>query len=257
MFRRLKNLIKGFFSLFISGLEKRNPEALLEIEKENLRKQIAKYNKGLAAHAGLCEKLMSQVKNLHEENDELRGKITAYLKIGKKDLAGQLALRLQTIKRELSENNKQLQDAESTYKELIQVRDASVKEARKKIDKLTRGISDMKMKNAVAELNEMASGIVSEIGGSGDTLNRLHNMVEEERTSAAGRARVAKDSLDTTEYQVMAEEQEAIEQMALADFAAEEGIDIGSDAKVEKPAKTKEKSKKSNIKQMGDESVSE
>jgi len=55
MFKRLSNLIRGFFSLFVSGLEKKSPEALLEVEKENLREQISKYNKGLAAHAGLCE----------------------------------------------------------------------------------------------------------------------------------------------------------------------------------------------------------
>ena len=41
MFSRIANLFKGFLSLFISGIEKRNPEALLEVEKENLRKQIA------------------------------------------------------------------------------------------------------------------------------------------------------------------------------------------------------------------------
>ena len=57
MFRRLGNLIKGFLGLFISGLEKRNPEALLEVEKENLRAQISRYNQGLASHAALCERL--------------------------------------------------------------------------------------------------------------------------------------------------------------------------------------------------------
>ncbi len=51
MFARLANLIRGFFGLFVSGLENKNPEALLENEKENLRKQIAKYNQGLASHA--------------------------------------------------------------------------------------------------------------------------------------------------------------------------------------------------------------
>lgn len=64
MFRRLSNLVRGFFGLFISGLEKQNPEALLEVEKENLRQQVSRYNEGLAAHAGLCERLMSQVKKL-------------------------------------------------------------------------------------------------------------------------------------------------------------------------------------------------
>jgi hypothetical protein len=52
MFKRIANLFKGFLGLFVSGLEKANPEALLEVEKENLRKQIANYNQGLASHAG-------------------------------------------------------------------------------------------------------------------------------------------------------------------------------------------------------------
>jgi phage shock protein A len=64
MFGRIANLFKGFFSLFISGVERRNPEALLELEQENLRKQIGQFNQGLASHAGLCERLMTQVKKL-------------------------------------------------------------------------------------------------------------------------------------------------------------------------------------------------
>jgi hypothetical protein len=40
VWRRFSNLIKGFLSLFISGIERSNPRALIEAEKENLRKQI-------------------------------------------------------------------------------------------------------------------------------------------------------------------------------------------------------------------------
>ena len=66
MFKRIANLFRGFIGLFVSGMEKRAPEALLEVEKENLRKQIAKYNQGLAAHAGLCENLMSQIPSVRD-----------------------------------------------------------------------------------------------------------------------------------------------------------------------------------------------
>src|SRR5215471_9652709 len=114
MFRRLGNLIRGFFSLFISGLERQNPEALLEVEKENLRKQIANYNQGLAAHAGLCERLMSQVRKLEAEERDLRAKAAANLRAGNRDIAGQQALRLQTVQRELTENRTQLEQAETT-----------------------------------------------------------------------------------------------------------------------------------------------
>jgi len=229
MFKRLSNLIRGFFGLFISGLEKKSPEALLEVEQENLREQVGKYNKGLAAHAGLCERLMSQVKKLEKEEGDLRAKTAANLKAGNKKLAGQYAMRLQTTRRELDENRTQLEEAETTYKELLAARDVSVRAARDKISSLKRGINDMKMQSAMAELNEMAAGMVSEIGGSGDTLNRLHEMVEEEREKSAGRARVARDSMDLTEIRAKESEMEALEDMALADFAAAEGIAIESE----------------------------
>ncbi|HOX08870.1 MAG TPA: hypothetical protein PK280_20920, partial [Planctomycetota bacterium] len=74
MFKRIANLFRGFVSLFISGIERKNPEALLEVEQEHLREQIGKYNQGLASHAGLCERLMTQVKRQEAEERELRAK---------------------------------------------------------------------------------------------------------------------------------------------------------------------------------------
>lgn len=240
MFKRLGNLIRGFFGLFISGMERRNPEALLEVEKENLREQIAKYNQGLASHAGLCERLMTQIKKLEVEERDLRAKATAHLKAGNKAAAGQYALRLQTVTRELSENRTQLESAEKTYKDLIKARDVAIGAAKAKIEALKQSIDDMKVKQAMAELTEMASGMISEIGGSGDTLNRLHEMVEEERNKAAGRARVARDSMDMAEVNIKEAEQEALADQALADFAAKEGIALPASAApvVQSPAVT-------------------
>ncbi len=236
MFRRLGNLIRGFFGLFISGIETRNPEALLEVEKENLRKQIANYNEGLAAHAGLCERLMTQIRKLEGEERELRAKTAANLRANNREAAGNYALRLQTVQRELTENRTQLEQAETTYKELIKARDVSVRAAQTKIETLKNSLSDLKIKKATAELTEMASGMITSIGGSGDTLDRLHKMVEEEREKAAGRARVARDSLNTTDFVVKDEEQKALADQALADFAAKEGLALEPSAGTTTPA---------------------
>ena len=224
MFKRFANLIRGFFGLFISGLERQNPEALLEVEKENLRVQIARYNQGLATHAGMCERLMTQVKRLEKEENELRAKTSANLKAGNRSLAGQYALRLETISRELAENRKQLEQAEETYRDLVKARNVTVDQAKRKIEELKFSIDDLKVKKAMAEMTEMATGMISSIGGSGDTLNRLHEMVEEDRQKAAGRARVARDSLNTTDFEMKEAEQQALADQALAHFAAQEGI---------------------------------
>ncbi len=235
MFQRIANLFRGFLGLFISGLERQNPEALLEVEKENIRRQIANYNQGLAAHAGLCERLMGQVKRLEQEERELRAKTAANLRAGNRDLASQQALRLQTVQRELVENRTQLESAEATYKELLRARDVSVKAAQAKIEALKTGLTDLKIKRATAELNEMAAGMISQIGGSGDTLNRLHDMVEEEREKAGGRARVARDSLHSTDIDMQESEQKALADQALADFAAKEGLALDPAAGTKSP----------------------
>jgi phage shock protein A len=153
MFTRLLNVIRGWFGLAVSDLEKRNPEALLELETENLRKQVGSYNQGLAAHAGLAERMMSQVRKLETEERELRASTTAHLRAGNKDAAGQYALRLQTVTRELEENRRQMAQAEETYRNLVKARDVAVNAARAKIEGLKGASNDMRMKKAMAEMN--------------------------------------------------------------------------------------------------------
>lgn len=224
MLQRISNLIRGFISLILGKAERQNPEALLEVEKENLRKQIANYNQGLAAHAGLCERLLNQLRNLEGEETDLRTKTAAHLRAGNREAAGQYALRLQTVTREIDENRKQLEQAEASYNDLVRARDVSVKAAKEKIEAMSFALSDLKVKRATAELSEMASGMISSIGGAGDNLDRLKGMLEEERAKASGRARVARDTLSTESVELKETEQKALADQALEDFAAKEGI---------------------------------
>jgi phage shock protein A len=238
VFQRLANLIKGFFGLFISGIERANPEALLEVEKENLRTQIAQYNQGLASHAGLCERLMAQVKKLERDQADLRAKTSANLKVGNRAAAAQYALQLQTIERELTENREQAGDAEKTYQDLLKARDVAISTAQAKIESLRRDLDDLKVKKAMAELTEMASGMVTKIGGAGDTLDRLHKMVQEDKEKASGRVRVAQDTMNMSDVRLKEAEQQALADQALADFAAREGIAMPANGPTPEASKT-------------------
>ena len=226
MFQRIANLIKGFLSLFVSGIERSNPRALIEAEKENLRKQIARFNDGLATHAGFCERLMRQVKGLETQERDLAAKAAAHLKAGNRSVAGQYALQLRTVKEQLEENRRQLEAAEVTYKKLVQSRDVAVRDAQAKIESLKRLLSETEMLEAQAELQEMAQGMISSIGGSGDTINRIDEMLTERRDKAAGRARVAGSSIDTSKVEMMEGEQAALADQALSEFAASYGLEV-------------------------------
>jgi phage shock protein A len=225
MFSRIANLFKGFLSLFISGLERQNPKALIEAEKENLRAQIARFNENLANHAGFAERLLRQVKNLENQEREYAAKAAANLKVGNRNAAGQYALQLKTVKEQLDENRKQLEAAEVTYKKLVKSRDVSVRDAQDKIEKLKRMMTETEMLEAQAELQEMATGMVSSIGGSGDTLNRVEEYLTERRDTAAGKARVAASSIDTGKVELLEAEQQALADAALGEFAAAYGLE--------------------------------
>ena len=226
MWSRIGNLFRGFLSLFVSGIERQNPRALIEAEKENLRKQIARYNDSLATHAGFCERLMRQLKNLEVQERDLAAKAAANLKVGNRNAAGQYALQLKTVKEQLDENRQQLVAAEDTYKKLVQARDVGIREARAKIDNLKRLMTETEMMEAQAELQEIATGMISSIGGSGDTINRVEEYLTERRDKAAGRARVAASTVDTSKVELLEAEQQALADQALTEFAATYGLEM-------------------------------
>ncbi len=226
MWSRIRTLFTGFLSLFIGGLEKQNPRALIEAEKENLRKQIARFNDNLATHAGFCERLMRQIKNLEQQDRQLAAKAAANLKVGNRNAAGQYALQLKTVKEQLEENRGQLVTAEETYKKVVQARNVAVRDAQEKIEKLKRMLTETEMLEAQAELQEMAQGMITSIGGGGDTVARVEEYLEERRDKAAGRARVATSSVDTSKVELMEAEQQVLADQALAEFAAAYGLEM-------------------------------
>lgn len=218
MFKRIGTLIRGFVGLFITGVEKSNPAALIEAEKENLRKQIARFNDNLSTHAGFVERLIRQIKNLEQKEKELTARVAANIKAGNRSIAGQMALELQTVKSQLEENRQQFEAAEETYKKLVKTRDVAVSEAQAKIEKLKRLMTEAEMMEAQAQLQEMAKGMITQIGTGGDTLNRVEEYLNERRDKAAGRARVASSGIDVSGVEMKEAEQAALAEQALAEF---------------------------------------
>ncbi len=233
MWQRLKVLVQGFFGLFITGLEKANPRALIEAEKENLRRQIARFNDNLANHAAFVERLLRQIKTQEKQEQELAAKTASHLKLGHREVAGRYALQLKTLREQLEENRSQLQQGEETFEKLVKARDVSVRDAQEKIEALKRMLSEAEMLEAQAELQEMAQGMISSIGGSGDTLSRVEEYLNERRDKAAGRARVASSSINTSEVELMEAEQQALGEQALSEFAAAYGLEMPATPPVE------------------------
>lgn len=157
---------------------------------ENLRAHIGKSDLGLASHTGLCERLMAQAKKLESEEQTLRAKADANRVAGNRQAAGQYALRLEAVARELEEHRTQLRTAAETYGNLAQARDAAFASARAALDGLVNSVGAVKMRQALADLTEMESGTAAP---SGATIARLRAMIDDDRPDATDRPRDARE----------------------------------------------------------------
>jgi phage shock protein A len=217
---RAWNVVHGLASKLVSMFERKNPEALLELERENLRKLVGRFNEGLVSHATLSERLKIQVSKAEAKIIDTTARMLALVKAGEMKPAARYALQIKEVSSRLAEDRAQLAAVEGTYQQLVQTRDVAIDETRAKIEKLRWQIGDLKVNRAMADLQNMATAMVGNLGTPGDSLNRLEEMVGEEREKAMARSRVAGSSISGTDFAAREVEQEALAAQALAEFLA-------------------------------------
>ena len=205
---RTWNVIHGVASKLVSMFERKNPEALLELERENLRKLVGRFNEGLVSHATLSERLKIQVSRAEAKVIDITARMQALVKVGEMKPAARYALQLKEVSARLAEDRMQLTAVEGTYQQLVQTRDVAIDETRAKIEKLRWQIGDLKVNRAMADLQNMAATMVGNLGTPGDSLNRLEEMVGEEREKAMARTRVAGSNTSSTDFAAREVEQE-------------------------------------------------
>jgi hypothetical protein len=221
--KRVWNVWRAVVGSDLTHLEVENAEALLELERDELRKKVAQYNLGLAGYAAISEKLKTDLKRLAAERSQLEPKLRARLAVGDRSTASRHALRLEAIDEQLAQHEAQRAENELTYKELSRARDIALVAARDRIETLKRDIGDLRVQESLADLNEIAAGMQGSLGVSEATLERLHEGVSQKRNLAAGRARVARDAIDTGELELREAEQQALAEAALARFECSSG----------------------------------
>lgn len=217
---RIWNITQGLAGRLVSRLERRNPEALLELEKENLRKVIGRFDDGLVSHATLVERLRQQVIKGETEVADATRRMQALVRAGESQSAGRHALQLKDATARLAESRQQFEAADATYLQLVGTRDTAIAEARAKIEQLRWQIGDLKVNRALAELQNMANAMLDSFHGPGDSLNRLQEMVTEEREKANARVRVASSGLAASRSGGSEAEQRALEAQALEEYLA-------------------------------------
>src|SRR4051812_28160849 len=235
-FARVGRLFRGFFGLFVSGLEESNPEALMEAAKQDFRNKMAMYNSALARMAGIAERLKSQIKTKTIKQDDLQRRILANHRAGNMDLAGSLARELQELKSDLAHDTQELADTEEAYQNNVRQAKITQKEFEDKVRKLENQLSQVKVKEAQAEAASAMSNVAFKVGDLGDTMKTVEESLNKRYEMSAGKARLAKDMVDTGALREKEAESKALEQNALAEFLASQGIAAAPTAEAAPPA---------------------
>jgi phage shock protein A len=240
MFSRIGRLLRGFFGLFISGIEEANPEALMEAARQEFRTKMTQYNLALAKMAGVSERLKSQVNAKAAKAQDLERRILANHRAGNMDLAGSLARELQELKADLGVDSHELQETEEAYQANLRQAKLAQREFEDKVRKLEKQLSQVKVKEAQAEAASALSSVAFKVGDLGDTMKTVEEVLQKRYEVSAGKARLAKDMVDLEAVSEKENERKALEQVALAEFLATQGIQTSSEAAPAQPAATKE-----------------
>ena len=240
MFSRIGRLFRGFLGLFISGIEESNPEALMEAARQEFRQKMTQYNLALAKMAGVAERLKSQVRSKADRAQELERRILANHRAGNMDLAGTLARELQELKADLTVDTQELKETEEAYDANLRQAKLAQSEFSDKVRRLDKQLSQVKIKEAQAEAASALSSVAFKVGDMGDTMKRVDEILQKRYEVSAGKARVAKDMVDMEAVEEKENERKALEQVALAEFLASQGIQATPAAESQQPAATKE-----------------
>jgi phage shock protein A len=224
MFARIGRLFRGFLGLFISGIEEANPEALMEAARQEFRMKMTHYNLALAKMAGVAERLKAQVNSKASRAQELERRILANHRAGNMELAGALARELQELKADLATDSAELKETEEAYEANMRQAKLAQREFEDKVRRLDKQLSQVKIKEAQAEAASALSSVAFKVGDLGDTMKRVDEILQKRYEVSAGKARVAKDMVDMEAITEKENERKALEQQALAEFLASQGI---------------------------------
>jgi hypothetical protein len=156
------------------------------------------------------------------------------------ELAGTLARELQELKADLEVDSQELKETEEAYDVNLRQAKVAQREFEDKVRRVEKQLSQVKIKEAQAEAASALSNVAFKVGDLGDTMKTVDEILQKRYEVSAGKARLAKDMVDIGQVQEKENERKALEQVALAEFLATQGIQASPAAEHTAPATTKE-----------------
>lgn len=159
IFSRLANLVRGFLSLFVSGLEQQHPEVAYE---NAINTMVAKYDKLKTATAGLIrlrEDAADRLQKALGQQKELAAMLEQAMATGQDDLAVEVIERKDAVDAEIASLEAELEGAQKD----VDTAKSALTEVKGEIGKLKaekdRMLAKMQSAQARTRINEQLEGL--------------------------------------------------------------------------------------------------
>ncbi|MFZ5816746.1 MAG: PspA/IM30 family protein [Bacillota bacterium] len=198
-FERLGRLIRGFLSLFIGGLEERNPKALLEDIKNQLNAAKVRYNTTTANIIAREKVAAAKLKSAEKELDECRRMIQEAKRQNDREMALQLLIQEEHL-------TAALETAQQAYDAIKAEADNARKEFENFQTEMFQKMSQIEQLKVQAdladlkkEMNNLRSNYATENGAGkvNEGLKQAEELIQGKLAKEDAVAELGKNSIDT------------------------------------------------------------
>ncbi len=199
-----------------------DPVAQLQYEYDKAVEQMKEGREGLEQYRALVERVTRQVTTDYQHVASLEARVKAYLKAGERDTAAKFALELQKARKELAENEAQLQLHETAYENNV----TKIKHATKKLADLKTKIqkygAELKLSRAEAELAKLAHSFNFDVTTD---FGQIEDVIQDKIGLNRAKVRVAADLSGQGLEEIRREQ--VVEETMAADALREFEVELG------------------------------
>ena len=233
-FSRLSNIVSGFFSMFIKGVEEKNPEAVYEAAINERLKQHAELKKAISTVVYQRNKTQSEIEQIDKKLEEVEYQLEAALAGDEAELGTMLIEEQERLTKERATKEAELEALSNQAEQCKE----SLRSFQVEIENLKREKDTMIAKLKTAEAQAKVQAAFDKFSTEADTaaLENIRESIEKKAGEVEATREMNADSLDSKMAKLQKEgtklrAQQKFEEMRKKRAAREKGETEGSGVK--------------------------
>ena len=199
LFSRLGQMFRGFFGLFVGGLEERNPEALFEDIKNQIDKARREAEHQIIEIQTSAEMIKIEMKNAERNLNAIKARVESASRTGDKELLVELLVQEEEYQTVFETHKATYENAMVQVEKIREDYKIFESEMNAKLNELKTLKSQAKMANLRENINSVNAQYTSKnsrVGSVNDNLDRAREIVNKKTARANAVESLNTDNID-------------------------------------------------------------